>query len=65
MPRHIRLFEAHAKFPASKTGGDYTVSFDQDAKDLEVLDGDVVRFVTQFYIYLKDFTGFAGAWCGP
>lgn len=53
MPRHIRLFDAQAKFPPYKTGKDYTVAFDQNAKDLEVLDGDVVRFVTQFYIYLK------------
>lgn len=53
MPRYVRLFDAHAKFPPYKTGKDYTVAFDQNVKDLEVLDGDVVRFVTQFYIYLK------------
>lgn len=53
MPRYVRLFDGHAKFPPYKSGQDYTIAFDQNAKDLEVLDGDVVRYVTQFYIYLK------------
>jgi hypothetical protein len=53
MPRYVRLFDGHAKFPPYKSVKDYTIAFDQNAKDLEVLDGDVVRFVTQFYIYLK------------
>jgi hypothetical protein len=32
---------------------DYMVVFNNNAKDLEILDGDVVRFVTQFYVYMK------------
>jgi hypothetical protein len=53
MARYVRLFDGGAKFPPYKTSQDYLIAFDSNAKDLEVLDGDVVRFVTQFYIYMK------------
>jgi hypothetical protein len=53
MPRYIRLFSGGAKFPPFASSQDYLVVFDNNAKDLEVLDGDVVRFVTQFYVYMK------------
>jgi hypothetical protein len=53
IPRYVKLFGAHAKFPPYRTTQDYLLAFDNNAKDLEVLDGDVVRFVSQFYIYMK------------
>lgn len=53
MPKYVRLFDGGTSFPPFASAQDYLVVFDNNAKDLEVLDGDVVRFVTQFYIYMK------------
>ena len=53
MAHYVKLFDASAKFPPFKSTKDYLIAFDSNSKELEVLDGDVIRYVTQFYIYMK------------
>jgi hypothetical protein len=53
MPRYIFLYVSQEKFPASNASRDYLAVFNSNAKDLEVLDGDVARFVAQFYVSMK------------
>jgi hypothetical protein len=53
MPRYIFLYVSQEKFPSSAPSRDYLAVFNGNAKDLEVLDGDVARFVAQFYVSMK------------
>ncbi|HXC27976.1 MAG TPA: hypothetical protein VNV38_08475 [Stellaceae bacterium] len=53
MPNYVRRYYLHGQFPPAPAMSDYMVVFNNNAKDLEILDGDVVRFVTQFYVYMK------------
>lgn len=56
IPNSIRRYYAGGDFPKIESLSDYIVVFDNHAKDLEILDGDVVRYVTQFYVYIKALT---------
>jgi hypothetical protein len=56
IPNSIRRYYAGGDFPKIESLSDYIVIFDNHAKDLEILDGDVVRYVTQFYVYTKALT---------
>jgi hypothetical protein len=53
MPKYIELCEKPGEIPGIATPRDYLSFFNSNAKDLEVLDGDVARFVTQFYVHMK------------
>jgi hypothetical protein len=53
IPNYIRGYNGGDAFPPVKFDQDYLIVFNENAKDLEVLDGDVVRYVTQYYIYMK------------
>ena len=56
IPNSIRRYYAGGDFPKIESLSDYIIIFDNHAKDLEILDGDVVRYVTQFYVYTKALT---------
>ena len=53
LPRYIALYVSQEKFPTSNPSRDYLAVFNGNAKDLELLDGDVARFVAQFYVSMK------------
>jgi hypothetical protein len=53
MPKYVALFQKEREFPKGEARRDYLAVFNNNAKDLEVLDGDVARFVTQFYVHMK------------
>jgi hypothetical protein len=53
MPKYVALFEKRRAFPQNPAPRDYIAVFNNNAKDLEVLDGDVARYVTQFYVHMK------------
>jgi hypothetical protein len=53
IPNSIRRYYAGDDFPKIESLSDYIVIFNNHARDLEILDGDVVRYVTQFYVYTK------------
>jgi hypothetical protein len=56
IPNSIRRYCSGDDFPKIDAMSDYIVIFNNHAKDLEILDGDVVRYVTQFYVYTKALT---------
>jgi hypothetical protein len=51
--RYVELYRTRSKFPSVNPSRDYFAAFNNNAKDLESLDGDVVGFVTQFYVCMK------------
>lgn len=53
IPKYVRLFQAQREFPKGEAPRDYLAVFNNNAKDLETLDGDVARYVTQFYVHMK------------
>jgi hypothetical protein len=53
MPRYVALCMEGKEIPGVVAARDYLAVFNGNAKDLEVLDGDVARFVTQFYVHMK------------
>jgi len=56
MSNYARLYRAGENPPGPpESGNDYFAVFNNNAKDMEVLDGDVVGAVTQFYANIKIF----------
>ena len=53
MPTYIRRYVNNEPVPPVTSKNNYLIVFDNNAKDLEVLDGEVVQFVAQFYLYMK------------
>jgi hypothetical protein len=53
MPTYVDLCSEGKEIPGVVAPRDYLALFNSNAKDLEVLDGDVARFVTQFYVHMK------------
>jgi hypothetical protein len=53
LPRYILLYRQKSKFPSVESPRDYFSVFNNNAKDLEALDGDVARYTTQFYVHMK------------
>jgi len=53
MVHYVELYDRKRQFPVVNAPRDYLAVFNNNAKDLEVLDGDVARFVTQFYVHMK------------
>jgi hypothetical protein len=53
IPHYIELYDKQRQFPVINAPRDYLAVFNNNACDLEVLDGDVARFVTQFYVHMK------------
>ena len=50
-----RYYAGECQSPPASTSNDYFAVFNNNSKDMEVLDGDVVGAVTQFYANIKIF----------
>lgn len=53
MTNFVDLFGTQEKFPNVDASRDYLAMYNSSAKDLEALDGDAGRYVTQFYVHTK------------
>jgi hypothetical protein len=53
IPHYIDLYDKQRQFPPVNAPRDYLIVFNNNARELEILDGDVARFVTQFYVHMK------------
>jgi hypothetical protein len=53
MAKFVNLFKEERKFPDIDASRDYLAMYNSNAKDLESLDGDAARYVTQYYVHMK------------